>query len=136
MDALAYARIGTPEEAHGVNSREEYISLVHSTRAKAVFLLPKRTWPPVREVKNSITAFINYGRWIVTCDCNNCPSAHPDWKIACCLDCFVIYTNVEFPLDHSDIETILLERPYMKNRNWYPEETAIELIAENRVHGV
>lgn len=90
-----------------------------------------------------LQARIEHNRWIV--DCQACSTSenhrgaftHPEWKIACCAECGAVYDNVEFPLRpvRLEIERILLFRP-RENRNWFPWESTIDLIQENKIHKV
>lgn len=135
MDILAYRTIGTPREAHGVDTVEKYFALANSIRSKGMSVLPTRTWLPFRDVLHAVPE-INCGRWIVRCECGNCPSASPEWDLAICLECFAVYKDIEFPEDYRDLETILMERPKMLNRNWFPIETAADLLTQNIANGV
>ena len=84
-------------------------------------------------------AFVNYGRWVVTCpDCNNGIYTHPDRGAWCCncgntqLD--GMQRPVTWPAERDEIEAILASRP-QANQHW-TTETLAELLAENADHGV
>ena len=46
------------------------------------------------------------------------------------------WRTLEWPDDVADIESMLLCRPNVANRNWYPPETVADLSAENIANGV
>lgn len=45
-------------------------------------------------------------------------------------------SEVVFPDDRSEIETVLARRPILENRNWLTSESITDLKAENLLHGV
>lgn len=71
-----------------------------------------------------------------------CPSCHggvavdPEHTIACCLECGAVLTAVAIPAEWREIEAVLLKRPDVRTRGWWPGETVDDLRAENRAHGV
>lgn len=86
--------------------------------------------PPVK-------ARVNYGRWIVDCECGSASFAF-DEGIFMCKSCCNAghkhqYRRLIFPRTRKAIEMILLQRPE-PNRNWYPGETLAKLKAENEIH--
>ncbi len=90
----------------------------------------------VHESDAPIAARINDGSWLVDCGCRNAPLTSPAWGVAYCFGCGVRHTNVVFPDEHGAIASVLLERPRMENRNWFPGESVEDLRAQNRAHGV
>ena len=84
-----------------------------------------------------IKARVNYGRWIVDCECNGAEFAF-EGGIFMCQSCFNAghqhkYRRLIFPKNRKDVEMALLHRPE-PNRNWYPGETVAKLKAENKAH--
>jgi hypothetical protein len=81
----------------------------------------------------TLAARVNHGRWIADCPaCGSGMWTHPDWRLACCGECGAVYTGVEFPGEIDQITTLLLLRP-RDRQNWFPHETARDLLAENLV---
>lgn len=84
-----------------------------------------------------LKARVNYGRWIVDCECNGASFAFDEGIFMCATCCNGQhkhqYRRFVFPKNRKDIEVILLQRPE-PNRNWYPGETIAKLKAENEAH--
>ncbi len=104
--------------------------------------LPDR--PPDDQLLHRL-AFVDEGRWLVSCSCNAAAYVTPNEPYHICAVCGVVpWSIVDFPPDKADIEAVLELRPERANRNWYPEgaltvhagETLDDLIAENRANGV
>lgn len=135
-------RIGTPEIAHRVTSPEHYVDWA---RTAHVGLGGKAS--DVRESGLTLDAYVSDGRWVVQCPCGNGPSAHPEWKIAVCVECGAIH-RVGMPRDHRAAEAVLLARAHPHERHWFPtdetarrhglerRETVSSLRRENRARGV
>lgn len=84
-------------------------------------------------------AYVNHGRWI--CDCPACktgwlvnpatPSKLYDAKgrehDACSCGTAIV---VVFPAEKAAIDEALAERKHAVNRNWYPHESVIDLLAQ------
>ena len=83
------------------------------------------------EVETVREAYINHGRWIVNCDCAGAGLTSRSWKVSCCFDCGAVYTKIKFPLNATKIESALLIRPALVNRNWMRGETLERLLSEN-----
>lgn len=75
-------------------------------------------------------AFVSQGRWVINCTCGNGPSASPEWELAVCLECGKVWQPV-FPDRRELLETVLLSRERMANRNWEPAESVDALLIEN-----
>ena len=82
-----------------------------------------------------LVADINYGAWLVDCECGAGNATGPDWKIALCFTCGAVH-KVSFPKSYRAIEKVLIKRPRTENRNWIAGEKLTELRAENRAHGL
>ena len=104
--------------------------------------LPER--PPDDQLEHR-KAFIDEGRWLVSCVCNSAAYVTPSHPYFLCAVCGARdWYIVDFPPDRAAIEAVLELRPERANQNWYPEgalpvqagETLDDLIAENRAHGV
>lgn len=86
-------------------------------------------------------AEVNHGRWIVRCPYCQFGQAREsgDWWF--CRQCLNAAGNhlrvrVHWPAEREAIERLLAARPYSWNRNWQPDETLDDLLAENRQHRV
>ena len=84
-----------------------------------------------------LKARVNYGNWIVDCECTGAEFA---WEegLFMCLSCFNAghqhqFRRVIFPKSRKAIEKELLRRP-VPNRNWYTTESLAMLKIENAVH--
>lgn len=104
--------------------------------------LPER--PPDEDLGH-VPAFIDEGRWLVSCSCNSASYVAPENPYHICADCGLEpWKVVDFPADKDDIEAVLDLRPFRANQNWYPDgalaihpaETLDDLIQENRDNGV
>lgn len=87
------------------------------------------TVPSVRRSTAATVAYVNEGRWLVDCVCNNGVAVHPDWGIGCCFSCGRIHDNITFPTNRADIENALMNRARVSRRNW-TTETVEQLNAE------
>jgi len=101
--------------------------------------------PPLNDVGGEpLAAFVAQGRWVVTCDQGGCKNRQMVWLAAplyMCSNCWNEATGgqwrpVEVPFNRHWIETLLMVRPDMENRNWLPEETERDLERENAEHGI
>ena len=90
-------------------------------------------------------AFIDEGRWLVSCTCNAAAYVAPANPYFICAVCGARkWWIVDFPGDKVDVEAVLELRPERANQSWYPEgalpvhagETLDDLIEENRANGV
>lgn len=92
-----------------------------------------------------VRARILFGRWLVDCPvCNGANDvipAEPIYLCSCCLWPGIFwmgnpqpphFAEVIFPADRGRIESILVNRPYIHNRNWHPGESIERLMEENR----
>ena len=79
-------------------------------------------------------AFIVGGKWIVKCECGDCPLASPGWNIARCLQCGAVYQSLTWPPNREEIERALLARWTANVRTWLPTETLDALLAQNAEH--
>lgn len=123
---------------------------------RALVLYPPRALPILQPLltrrgevddTQTITAYVDHGRWIACCPF--CPSAQvvsPEDPFFLCagddgcvnLPIQGAYVAVVFPDEttQQDVEAVLLERPAMSTRNWLPDETADDLLAENVANDV
>lgn len=99
-------------------------------------------------------AYVSWGRWVVECSNPFCSSAltlGPDVVIVeglirrglawgqrdmQCWDCGFVTSEIVWPPDPDAIEMLLGGRPDPRTRNWFPNETLQDLLAENIVHGL
>lgn len=88
--------------------------------------------------RDTVTARVYSGRWIVDCPvCNGAERLDfdsPAWR--CCY-CWAEH-EVRWPSRElaSGIVRLLSMRPVPMTRNWFPHETLHDLLAENVEHGV
>ena len=82
-----------------------------------------------------VYAWVNQGSWAANCECGGSLIVEPDEPYIC-PDCVNAYwggkaRKVVFPKDREEIEKVLLNRPFPKNRNWLLTETANDLKRQN-----
>lgn len=88
-----------------------------------------------------VAAYVNHSRWIVDCPFEGCHSAQlatPEDPRFFCAGCRNAeaeghYLPVSFPNAKAvaAIEAVLLERPVVETRNWFPHEKVRDLQHEN-----
>lgn len=87
-----------------------------------------------------VRARVLYGRWLVDCPvCRGANDVDPNEPIYLCSSCYwpgvfragqvvpAHFAPVEFPRQRAEIERLLLERPFIRNRNWRPGESLADL---------
>ena len=90
----------------------------------------------------AVAAHVNHGRWIVECpDCHGAQFACPDDRRFMCNYCANamvggMWRPVTWPKNRAAIEEALMARKLPNHRNWFPHESAADLRAENKMHGV
>lgn len=86
-----------------------------------------------------VNAYVNHGRWLVDCpQCNtgwlvrrDTPLMLFDAKARPAPRCKCGYELTPlFPVDYEAINEALAERRHAVNRNWYPHEDVIDLLAQ------
>ena len=80
----------------------------------------------------------NHSRWVADCPNPYCGSAlqmEPGEFEFRCWDCGA-ESEVVWPPNHADIETLLSMRPDPRTRNWEPGESLHDLLHENAAHGI
>lgn len=95
-----------------------------------------------------VRARVLYGRWMVDCPrCNGANDVDPHEPVFLCSSCLwpgvfrggayvpPHFAHVEFPENREAVEAVLVKRPGIENRNWYPGETIEQLEEENRQLG-
>jgi hypothetical protein len=120
-------------------------------RAYLLAFYPLARIASTRHVNRSavpMTARINHGVWIASCECG--AEGHPspgcvvylDNPIGWCVRCGNrahggMWRPIMVPGadERAAIEAVLLCRPSLSDRNWQPGETVDELIAQNLAHG-
>lgn len=80
-------------------------------------------------------ARIDWGRWLIDCDCGTSLIVNPDWPYAPCPECGTVHRVIVFPENREAIEAAINQRA-QKAQFWSPGETVDELQAENRAHGI
>lgn len=88
-------------------------------------------------------AFVNHGRWLVSCPCNSAAVVAYPLAGFLCIECGNQYADgkplpIEWPpaTTVAAIEALLAARPFPTNRNWTPGEAIGDLLAENIAHGI
>ena len=141
---MSRSQLMTPEHVHAVQSPEHYAAMHQAVMTEQ---LEKRArfrnharlttlhLPFAVPPEMSPRVYIGAGKWLIRCICGNAPSVHPEWRMACCLECGAQYTDLAVPEDWQAIEAVLLKRPRRIQMNMRPDETLADLIAENLAHG-
>lgn len=112
----------------------------------AVFISTRtgKPLPPATIIhRGSVKAHVNHNRWIVQCPfCSSAELASKVHRMFWCAECQMrsndgCALNVIFPAPRTmaEIETVLLMRENIDNRNWFPHETVAQLARENLDHG-
>jgi hypothetical protein len=115
----------------------DFMTFRRTRVAKALFKRGLQDMGPAEDVK-PLKAFVNAGRWSITCpDCNGGEFAWEEGWVMC-LSCFNEkighrIRKVEFPTTRPKIEALLLRRP-LSARNWQVGETLKFLEEENQAH--
>lgn len=104
---------------------------------------PRMPDPPAdsRRGTETLLAYVNHGRWVVDCPCGSAQLASRSDRRFFCVDCrnawaLGKWVGVAWPAQAGDIEGLLLQRPFPKNRNWNPGEDLMTLVAENVAAGL
>ena len=97
-------------------------------------------------------ARVSWGRWVVDCGnpyCTGALTLGPDlvgddkmirrglaWGQTGmqCWDCGFVSSPIVWPTDPDAIEMLLVRRPDIRTRNWFPNERLEDLLAENISH--
>jgi hypothetical protein len=120
MSHVLRHRIGNPETAHRVSSPEEYVAWI---RVQHVGLGGQPE--DVGDSGLELPAYVSDGRWVVQCPCGNCPSAHPEWLVAACVECGAVH-RVAVPASWRRGEAALLSREHLRWRTWFPTKELAE----------
>ena len=94
-------------------------------------------------MKQTMPAYINWGRWVVDCPCGSAREINAMPAEIPCVECGDILLP-QYPANYKVIERILAKRPTVKigaqmipkNRNWKPGETLVALRRENKENGL
>lgn len=84
-----------------------------------------------------LKAYVNNGRWIVSCECGGAEYAWEE-EVFMCQSCWNArhghkFRPAVFPSYRRQIEEVL-ELRLLPNRNWYESETVDDLKKENEAH--
>jgi hypothetical protein len=117
-------------------------------------LLVRRAWPvfraPYQEPQGfaagvEALAFVNDNRWLAYCayGCGGAQVVSRTSRRFFCVDCLHAGTagegkwiRVRWPVNHAEIEAVLLARPAPASRRWELTETLRDLRRENAAHGL
>ncbi len=88
-------------------------------------------------------AYMNWGRWVVDCECKSAERVDSFPAEVICQACGKTI-QVEYPPNRQGIEAVLAHRPPTRagsrlvhnHRSWRPGETVADLQRENQEHGV
>ena len=85
--------------------------------------------------RKRVLAYANHGRWVADCPCNGAEVVEPGEDMLC--GSCAMTSSVQFPDEKTvaGIEAALGQRPVL-HRNWDPDETVDELVAQNIEHGL
>lgn len=76
----------TPLDVHGVHTADEYRA------AHRQFVARFRKRPVIATVNPDVK--VDSGALRVKCACGNYPIVDPDWRLACCYECGLVYENL------------------------------------------
>lgn len=108
-----------------------------------------------------LMAFVDFGRWLVRCECGQHNYADPEELVVFCARCgngnSGMARPVIFPMVRNEIERVLLKRPVtphplakntieaarlakplfpLLTRSWYPGQSLADLLEMNSMYGV
>ena len=126
--------IATPEHIHGVLTAEEYEKIHKAHMQTLQRARPALQFPDPHDAESGAVVHVSGGKWVVYCECNNAPSAHPEWGVARCLDCGAVYRELKWPEHLKELQALLVQRPTI-NRHWTPAETLEDVRDENKRRG-
>jgi hypothetical protein len=90
------------------------------------------------EAEQAVQARVLYGRWLADCPmCGGAVDVDPAEPVWLCLSCGWPgqLAAVTFPPEREEIERLLVQRPQIHTRNWFPGEPVGHLAEENRQFG-
>lgn len=99
---------------------------------------------PLTERPEQPPSRVNHGRWVCDCACGSCAAVAPELDIAICCECGNVYRPL-VPPDWQEAERVLLERPAVETRSFYPfglartgrpPQSMADLRTENVRHGL
>lgn len=130
-----YTAILSPREHHNVKTPEDY-RRVHATAIARKRRAGHRVL--VHADAEPRLARIDFGSWVVDCDCGAGNSTDPEWGFALCFACGAEHTAITFPprAARRVVETLLLERSQQRDRFWVPGDDVEAIRAENAVRGL
>lgn len=133
-------------EPYGVLGLEGFITATREERARKGMITPAPVADVGRRVLAAappIVAYVNEGRWVADCPlCNGAEWVDLRDPRFFCQSCFnadagggFLPVEVPDPEERAEIDTALSRRP-AGNQHWTRRETAADLRAENRAHGL
>lgn len=127
-------KILTGKEQFSVKKRGSYRQYVHSLLRMRYGIAPN--WDLCDQ---PVQAWINQGSWAANCECGGSLIAEPGEPYICpdCVNAAQggLARPVIWPDEKKNIEAVLEERPFPRNRNWLKSETLEMLVAQNIEHG-
>jgi hypothetical protein len=112
----------------GMSHRDWLLTMLEATHGEDALAQAQRS----RAKGKTVRARIDHWRWIVDCPegCNSGLAVDPEDLRGLCPVCDSGWFTVVFPDERAEIESILAERPYQRQRNWRHGETVASLRAE------
>lgn len=132
---MSYTVILGPRELHNVSTPDAY----RRAHARAIGrLVGAGARVMVHVMPGPKAARIDFGNWVIDCECGAGNATDPTWGIACCFGCGAVHEDIVFPPPQvrAAIEQLVLARPRIANRFWSPGETVAHVRADNLTHGV
>lgn len=131
---MKITKILTGEEQYSVKKRGGYRAYVHSLLLQRYGIAPN--W---ELCASPVFAWINQGNWAADCECGGSMIVEPGESYICpdCVNAAQggLARPVIWPDGKKDIEAVILERPFPRNRNWLVSETLEMLVDQNIERG-
>lgn len=132
---MAFSVILSPREHHNAKTPEDY-RRIHATAIARKRRAGQRV--TAHTVTDQTAARIDYGSWVIDCECGAGNSTDPEWGFALCFACGSEHTAIAFPARAARrvVEVLLLDRPQQKERFWSPGDDVAAIRAENAARGL
>ena len=127
-------RASTVLRHHKVKTADDYLTF--ATRQIQKLRATGYTDLAIHDDHTPKRARIDWGRWVIDCECGAGNAVDPEWPFAACPACGAVHRNILYPPNREAIEAALNARPNQRNRFWNPDETLDQLRTENLAHGL
>jgi len=134
---MKITKILTGKDQFSVKKRGGYRAFVHSLLLMRYRIAPD--WelcdPGLPPGSSGVTAWINQGNWAADCECGGSMIVEPGEPYIC-PDCCNAAQGRKARAgvgaeERAEIEAVILERPFPRNRNWLTTETLKDLVEQN-----